>query len=144
VITDREAETGRRPWLVPVAGLLVVLLVAVWWPGCRKYPAVTSKESLSLMKLLYAACNTREEGRLKMAEEKLAKLTQEGKLSEAERESFAEIVGMARSGSWERAERAAFRFAQDQVGQGSEATRDPHDHSHEKKTSKGKGRPKGS
>lgn len=142
MITNREVATPDRGRLWLVAGTLFVLLAVVWWPGCRKYPAVTSKESLGLVKLLYAACNTRDEKRLARAEERLTKLVQEGALSEPEREAFAEIVSTARAGQWERAEKAAFRFAQDQIGQGSESTRvhESHDHPHDPKAGKAKGK----
>ena len=43
-------------------------------------------------------------------------------MSPAEQEAFAKIIGMAKAGDWERAEKAAFKFAQDQVGQGSGET----------------------
>lgn len=117
-----------------VAGLLFVVALA----GCRRYPAVTSRESLSLMKLLYTACNTRDEKRLAEVEKGVEKASREGKLSPAEREAFAEIIGRAKQGEWQRAEKAAFRFAQDQVGQGHPAPKDDgHRHEHKGKGNKG-------
>ena len=127
-----EPPDRRRLWrLVGVAGLLTVPLLVIWWPGCRQYPAVTSKEGMQQMKLLYSACNTKDTERLGRVEQGVEKLTREGKLSPAEQEAFAKIIGMAKSDDWERAEKAAFKFAQDQVGQGHPAP-DDHDHHHSK------------
>ena len=56
--TNANAETPnrRRLWqMIGATGILLIPLLVIWWPGCRQYPAVTSKESLGLMKLLYAA-----------------------------------------------------------------------------------------
>ncbi|MBA4062500.1 MAG: hypothetical protein C0501_02115 [Isosphaera sp.] len=135
---DDDAPRSRLRWLVGAAAVLAVPLVVIWWPGCRQYPPVTSRESLSLMRLLYAACNTRDEARLGRVEARLEQLTREGKMTPEERAGFDRIVAMARSGEWERAEREAFRFAEDQVGQGdSEPDRDPDPPKPPKKKPKG-------
>lgn len=116
---DDEAPRSRvSGWL---ATGLVLLLGVVWWPGCREYPPVTSPESLNLMKLLYAACNTRDPARLARVEEKLALLIRSNRVTESERTAFEQLVARARAGDWETAEKGAFRFAQDQVGQGHPA-----------------------
>jgi hypothetical protein len=121
-----DAPDRRRLWrLVGAAGLLAIPLVLISWPGCRQYPAVTSKASLGLMKLLYSACNTKDPVRLAKVEQGVKKATREGKLSPAEQEAFANIIGMAKSGEWEGAEQASFKFAQDQVGVGHPAAGDP-------------------
>lgn len=117
--------TTNRLWGVLTA--LAVAAVVVWWPGCRQYPPVTSKESLGLMKLLYAACNTRDEARLGKVEQGVEKLTRDGKMTPGERAGFAHVIGKARAGDWAAAEDAAFKFAQDQVGVGHPDP-DPHDH----------------
>jgi len=120
---NAETPNRRRLWqMIGATGILLIPLLVIWWPGCRQYPAVTSKESLGLMKLLYAACNTKDPARLARAEQGMEKTTREGKMSPAEQEAFAKIIGMAKAGEWERAEKAAFKFAQDQVGQGSAET----------------------
>jgi hypothetical protein len=103
------------------AGLLAIPLLIDWWPGCRQYPAVSSEEGLYLMKLLYTACNTKDTARLTKVEQGVEKASREGKLSPPEQEAFAKIVGMAKKGEWQDVERAAFKFAQDQVGQGHPA-----------------------
>ncbi len=102
--------------LVGLLGLLMVPLVLVWWPGCRQYPPVTTAEGLSQMKLLYAACNTKDPKRLARVEAGVAKLDAEGKLSPAERVAFARVVDQAKAGDWERAEKAAFKFARTRWG----------------------------
>jgi hypothetical protein len=91
----------------------------IWWPGCRKYPTVTSKEALTLAKLLYTASNTKDPARLARAESDLSKLLQTGKVQEAEASSFRSIIALAKNGDWSRAERESFRFVEDQVGRGS-------------------------
>jgi hypothetical protein len=111
-----QLPNRQRLWqLVGVAGLLTIAVLFVWWPGCRKYPTATSKESMALIKLLYSACNTKDLARLAKVEQDLEKATQEGKISPAEQVSFAQIIRLAKQGDWENAEKAAYRFAQDQV-----------------------------
>ena len=85
-------------------------------PGCKKYPPVSSKESLELMKLLYSACNTRDTERLERVEKGVTELAAEGKMTDEEKKTFDQIIGWARAGKWEKAEDAAFKFAKDQVG----------------------------
>jgi len=99
-------------------GLLSIPLTIIWWPGCRQYPAISSKESLKLMKMPHTACNTRDKKRLTEVERRLVELAQEGKLTPQEKASYDQITAMARAGGWRRAEKSAFRFAQDQVGLG--------------------------
>jgi hypothetical protein len=118
VTTESDGESTRVRWLCGMAGLLLVPLVLVWWPGCRQYAPVTSRESLGLMQLLYAACNTKDPARLARVESGLEKLTREGKMAPAERDGFERILAMAKANDWARAEAAAFKFAQDQVGVG--------------------------
>lgn len=129
---DGDAPRSSARWLVGVLALLTVALLAVWWPGCRQYPPVSSKESLALMKLLYAACNTRDEKRLTEVERRLADLERTGKVGPEEKGGYDRIIGLARGGDWAGAEDAAFKFAQDQVGAGS-ADHDPREPADEPK-----------
>lgn len=130
---DPEAADPRRlRRLLGLAGVLAIPFVVLWWPGCRQYPAVTSAESLYFMKLLYTACNTKDPARLAKVEQGVAAARSAGKLTPAEQEAFARIVGLAKEGRWEDAERAAFKFAQDQVGQGHPAPKSDHHDHHEK------------
>lgn len=116
--TDSDGTSPRVRWLGGIALFLLVPLVVVWWPGCRQYPPVTSREALGLMQLLYTACNTKDPVRLSRVESGLDKLAREGKLSAGEAAGFDRILGMAKSGDWTSAEAAAFKFARDQVGVG--------------------------
>jgi len=132
--TDRriqEADRGRLGWLLGGTGVLLVLVVSVWWPGCRQYPSVTSPTSLKLMQLLYSACNARDPVRLTRVQQGVELALRQGKLTPAEVTAFTEIVQLAKSGDWARAEAASFRFAQDQVGTGTMATHADHDHAPE-------------
>lgn len=104
--------------LIGVAGILAVLVAVVWWPGCRQYPSVTSRENLDLIKLIYTACNTRNPKRLAAAHERIDKAARAGELSAAEEAGFRSIVETAAAGNWQAAEAAALRFAKDQLGQG--------------------------
>ena len=134
--TDPQADDPKRRrlyWLLGAAGVLLIPLAAIWWPGCRQYPPVSSKESLTLMKLLYAACNTRDDKRLAEVERRLAELERDGKVGPEEKAGYDRIIGLARAGKWEDAERGAFKFAQDQVGVGHPSPDDERDQSHDKK-----------
>lgn len=122
-------DRSRLRRLLGVMALLAVPLAVIWWPGCRQYPPVSSKESLTLLKLLYAACNTRDGKRLDEVERRLSDLGRQGKVTAEEKAGYDRIIGLARSGSWERAEAAAFKFAQDQVGVGHPSP-DGHAHDH--------------
>lgn len=113
-----EGKSQNLGWLLSALGVLAILVTVVWWPGCRQYPAVTSPEALQTMKLLYAACNTKDTNRLREVEKRIDGLARDGKLSDAEQKAFSKIVTMANAGDWQSAEAAAFRFAQDQVGVG--------------------------
>jgi hypothetical protein len=112
-----RADAVDRPRLDRRHLLLTVLvagLAVVWWPGCRKYPEVTSPRSLTLMRALYTACSSRSPERLAKVERGVAESGGET-MTDRERAAFRSIIEQARGGDWEGAERAAFRFAQDQV-----------------------------
>ena len=97
--TNAKTPNRRRLWqMIGATGILLIPLLVIWWPGCRQYPAVTSKDSLGLIKLLYAACNTKDPARLARVEQGMEMTTREGKMSPAEQEAFAKIIGMAKAG----------------------------------------------
>lgn len=83
--------------------------------GCREHPQVTSRESLDFIKQVYTACNTRSADRLTACRSKLDTMVAEGQLSEAEQNSFREILSTAESGDWESAQKSSLQFARDQV-----------------------------
>lgn len=122
---DNSPESSRPRWMIGAMLFLAAPLAVIWWPGCRQYPPVSSPEALQLIKLVYAACNTRDSIRLERAEREIEKLQRDGKLSPRERDAFTGIVRRARAGQWKKAEEAAFKFAQDQVGAGHPAKQSP-------------------
>lgn len=122
-----DAGRSRLRWLLPALALLLIPFTAMWWPGCREFPPVTSRESLKLMQLLNSACNTKDPHRLAMAERQLAELVAKSKVTEKEKAAYDKIISMANAGHWKEAEAAAFKMAVDQVGQGHA---DPHGHKH--------------
>jgi len=126
--SDNKPSNSRLRWLLITVAVLVVPVVIIWWPGCREYPPVSSKESLMLTKLLYSACNTRDEKRLAEVEQRAEKLHAEGKMTPAEKEAFDSIIATAKKGDWEDAEKAAFKFSEDQVGVGHPNPEEKHDH----------------
>ena len=135
-LKDQTPKVSRRTiWLTLTALTLAIPLAIIWWPGWRQYPAVTSPESLQTMKLLYAACNTKDSARLKQVEARVEKLIREDKMSAPEHKAFAKILALANAGDWGRAEKAAFKFAQDQVGVGHPAS---NAHHHDHSASRGK------
>ena len=74
-----------------------------------------------MLRLLNTACNTRDEAKLNDAERTMNELERRGKLTTAEKASFARIISAARSGDWATAEADAFHMASDQVGVGHPA-----------------------
>lgn len=119
--TKRNFEEGTPKHLRVMgwtAAVLAALVAVVWWPGCRQYPPVTTRENLDLIKQFYTACNTRDPARLARAEKKLDQLVKGGEVSSSEEAGFRRIADLAKGGDWSSAESAALRFAKDQVGQG--------------------------
>jgi len=121
VIPDPSPRSGlsRLGQLIVLALVMGTALTMVWWPGCRQFPPVTSPEALTLIKLVHTACNTRDSARLEAAAKRWETLLQSGKASSREKEAFDRIFQLAKQGDWQAAEDLSFRFAQDQVGQGS-------------------------
>lgn len=114
MISDRP----RAPrWLLTgLAGVLLVAVVVVWWPGCREYPVATSRESMELIKLLFVGCNMKDPARIQLVESRLEALKHEGGVTSGERKAYDRIIALTRASQWSEAERAALQFARDQVG----------------------------
>ncbi len=127
IFNTDTANSSNLRWLGGAAAILAIPVFLLWWPGCRQYPPVTSREALQVVRLLNSACNTKDAKRLAAAEQRLIKLEQTGKLSANEKVGFEKIMTLAKAGNWERAEEAAFKMAQDQVGVGH-ADPEKHDH----------------
>lgn len=115
----RGRVQGRGPVSAIVLVLLFIALALVWAPRWRYYPPVTSPEALTLIKLLYTACNTRDAGKLDDVESRVQVLVESKSISAAERKSFEQIIAQARRGAWDAAQRNSLRFAEDQLGRGS-------------------------
>ena len=116
-VTNHETSAGLLPqrvtWAV-LAGALIVL-AGLWWPGCKEYPEATSRESLDLMKALYSACNAKNAEWLARVEKEVSEASESGEMSEKEAAAFGRIISVARSGDWQSAQEASFRFNQDQL-----------------------------
>jgi hypothetical protein len=117
VTTERhfDAEAGSRKRSLALLGVLGVLLAAVWWPGCKRYPEVSSREGLELMRALYTACSSRSEERLAKVERALEESERTGKVTPKEAKAFRSVIATARQGDWDSAASESFRFARDQV-----------------------------
>jgi hypothetical protein len=126
-----DADHGSNRWKWGAAGILLIALALIWRPGCRDYPTVTSPESLQLIKLVYAACNSKSLERLEKAEATLAELAQQNKVTPREKSAFESIFAMAHAGKWEQAEQASYRFAEDQIGRGHSGTASSGNHAHD-------------
>jgi hypothetical protein len=105
---------ATRNW--SMVGVVIILLVIVWRPGCRTYPAVSSREGMQLIKRLCTVCNSRDPAKLAVLEKDLGELAKSGKITESEKSTFDAIIAMGRAGKWEKAEKAALQLADDQVG----------------------------
>lgn len=112
-------NASRTWWLLGGLFVLSTLVLLVWWPSFRSYPAATSPQSMYLMKLLYTACNLEDEQRLAKVEREVQQAANQNQMSSAEQQAFERIVGLAQAGNWNDAQQAALKFSQDQVGRGS-------------------------
>ena len=117
---EDEISSGRsrRRWLIGAVALACSTPIIVRLLGCGKYPIASSVESYALMEGLYTACNTRNPEWLARAEKRVDRAVQEGSMSPAEQEAFQQIINWAKAGEWERAQKAAYKFAADQAGRG--------------------------
>ena len=125
-VRRRDQRCGRAD--KRMLGWWIALLVAgvglwyVWSPRWRQYPPVTSPEALTLIKVLYTACNTRNAAQLLEIEATLKKLSETNSITSVERASFERILTLAKQEQWDAAQRASLRFAEDQMGQGTRRT----------------------
>lgn len=111
------ARPAARPRPTSAAAVLPTCCVtlALLAAGCRPYPAVTSPESLRLLRQVYTACNTHNDARLTACRTRLAELERAALVTAAEQRAFHEIIDRADRGEWDAAQRAALRFARDQL-----------------------------
>lgn len=114
-MSSRLFEGGAaRIW--SMVGVVIILLVIVWRPGCRAYSPVTSREGMQVIKRLYTVCDSRDADKLGVLEQDITNLLSSGKISESEKTTFDSIIALGRNGEWDRAEAAAMKLADDQVG----------------------------
>ncbi len=92
-------------------GMCLLLMIPV---GCG-YPKV-SPETYALAKALYSATNRQNIEQIERAEELIAELTRDGRISAAEEKWLRQIVAEAKSGQWERGMLQARQIMQDQAG----------------------------
>ena len=106
---------GITSWPRRSAALIPVLAVGLMLTGCTRYPTVSSPESLHLVAALRTACSSQRADRLTKVERAVDNAAQRGRLTEPEQTSFRQIIGQARQGDWQGAERACLAFQQAQV-----------------------------
>jgi hypothetical protein len=101
--------------LAVVLAVLAVQLAVVWWPGCRQYPLLSNRDGIQLNQLVYSACSARDPVRLKLAEKRIDESAKAGNLTPEQEQAFRDILALARAGDWDRAAKASYRMAEDQV-----------------------------
>lgn len=89
---------------------LILLSLAV---GCGRPPQVAG-ENLQLISSLRTALSAEDEQWLDENEQVIEQRHSTGEMSDEEHEAFLRIIATARSGEWDRAEKAAVRFQQAQ------------------------------
>jgi len=113
-----DRPRSRLGWPLAALAILLIGLVAIWWPRGHKYPPATSREAYIIMDALHTACNTKNSGSLDKIEAWIAREKAEGILGADEEDAFARIIATARAGRWSEADGEAVHFSQDQVGRG--------------------------
>lgn len=113
---------------------LFVVLLGCCLIGCNRPPAV-SHDHLHLITSLRTACSARNADWLGGVTRAVDQRRTEGKMTEEEHAHFHQLIGQAKAGEWEAAERACLQFEQAQLNRRREAPAEPahthsHDHSH--------------
>lgn len=112
---QRETDSSRAVWLAGIGVCALLIAFLAWWATGKKYPPVSSEESLHLVRALYTACSSQNDERLAVVERKVVEAADAGQMLADERAAFEEIVTYARAADWERAAGESYRFARDQV-----------------------------
>lgn len=115
-----DASTGstdRVRGFVLFAGLASALAVAtaVYWPGCRTFPPLSSDEGHRILLRLNTATSSRDKEALDRAEKTSDAAFAEQAITEAEHVAFAGIIATARTGDWKAAHASVWKFLEDQV-----------------------------
>jgi hypothetical protein len=113
--------TERIKYLLLV--VLIILLIYLWGPRWRSYPAVTSPEALGLIKLMYNVASAEDRDAVKDVYLELADLKHRKLLSPAEIRSFDKILDLLHSEEFAAAAGASRQFAEDQLGRGQMPSR---------------------
>jgi hypothetical protein len=112
---DDETPASRSLGKIGVLCVLIGLLCVLWWPGCRQYPELSNRDAIILHQALYSVCSSRDPSRIAPFEQKLAGAEGDGTLNPEQAAAFRNVLALAKSGDWDTAKAASYRFAEDQV-----------------------------
>lgn len=113
-----------------VGGSIVVVVVAIvvvrWWAQ----PPAVEFDNLKYIQLLTTAVSARNDDWLTKVDNAVAERHEHGEMSDGELTAFREIIGTARDGNWEQADRDCYALAEAQLSR--RRSKPPsNDHGHE-------------
>jgi hypothetical protein len=122
-------STDRVRSLALFAGLASALAAAtaVYWPGCRTFPPLSSDEGHRILLRLNTATSSRDPEALDRAEKSSDAAFARQAITEAEHVAFAGIIATARTGDWQAAHASVWKFLEDQVDNPGVGTGRAHD-----------------
>jgi hypothetical protein len=92
----------------------VVGAIGLWWLRFNRAPTVQF-DNLRYIQQLTSAVSSRDEDWLNKVEVAIGQRRASSQMSDAEFGHFQEIITIARSGSWEEADKECFQFAEAQL-----------------------------
>jgi hypothetical protein len=95
--------------------LVLVALVYIWMPRGRVYPQLSERAQVEWVKRLYVICSQRDSTGLRELTAKVEEQKAAGKLPEEHFQGFARVIRLAEAEKWAAAQKAALRFAEDQL-----------------------------
>ncbi len=112
-------------------GLLAAGLVLWKFAGWWTQPPAVEFDNLKYIQLLSTAVSSRKPELVDKVEQAIRQRHSGKEMSDGELREFERIIGVARGGDWEAADRAAFAFAEAQLGRRRAApAKAAHDHAH--------------